>query len=76
VTDYSYFLLITDIGVARGYERRGIGRTLLNRAHRAAGGLNDIVIASWSNKAALPFYSACGLKPQVGLFGQEAKDWK
>lgn len=72
VTDRAYFLLITDLGVARGYERRGIGRELLRRAHQAAGGPDDITIVTWSNTAALPFYAACGLSPQTGLVGREA----
>jgi hypothetical protein len=76
VTDSAYFLFITDLGVARGYERREIGRALLNRAHRTAGGPANIVMVSWSNTAALPFYAACGLVSQRGLVGREATDWE
>jgi ribosomal protein S18 acetylase RimI-like enzyme len=75
VTDNAYFLFVTDLGVSRGYERRGIGRTLLRRAQRAAGGRDELVVVSWSNTSALPFYAACGLVRQSGLVGREAEDW-
>jgi ribosomal protein S18 acetylase RimI-like enzyme len=76
VSDFAYFLFVTDIGVDRGYERRGIGRELMRRLHNAVGGPQDITIATWSNAAARPFYEACGLKPKVGMVGMEASDWE
>jgi ribosomal protein S18 acetylase RimI-like enzyme len=76
VSDFTYFLFVTDIGVARGYERRGIGRELLRRLHEAVGGPHDITIATWSNAAAKPFYEACGLTPKNGMVGKEASDWE
>jgi GNAT superfamily N-acetyltransferase len=72
VTDHAYFLFVTDIGVAHGYERKGIGRELFRRAHEAAGGPDEITVVTWSNAAAMPFYAACGLSPQEGLVGREA----
>ena len=38
VTDFAYWLFVTDLGVDREYVRRGIGRRLLQAAHRLAGG--------------------------------------
>ena len=38
LTDYAYWLYITDLGVDRGYERKGIGKRLLTKAHELAGG--------------------------------------
>ena len=36
LTDYSYWLYITDLGVDRDYERQGIGRELVKKAHELA----------------------------------------
>ena len=33
LTDFSYWLYITDLGVDRNYERQGIGRALMKKAH-------------------------------------------
>jgi ribosomal protein S18 acetylase RimI-like enzyme len=55
LTDYAYFLLLTDLGVARGYERRGIGRRLVEMAIEASGGPRDICAVTWSNRAAAAF---------------------
>jgi len=76
VSDFTYFLFVTDIGVARGYERRGIGRELLHHLHDAVGGPEEITVVTWSNAAAKPFYAACGMVPQEGLVGREASDWE
>jgi ribosomal protein S18 acetylase RimI-like enzyme len=76
VSDFTYFLFVTDIGVARGYERNGIGRELLRRLHDAVGGPQDITVVTWSNAAAKPFYAACGIAPQDGLVGREASGWE
>lgn len=32
LTDFCYWLYVTDLGVARGYERNGIGRTLMKKS--------------------------------------------
>jgi ribosomal protein S18 acetylase RimI-like enzyme len=76
VSDLTYFLFVTDIGVARGYERSGIGRELLRRLHDSVGGPQDITLVTWSNAAAMPFYAACGITPQDGLVGRIASDWE
>lgn len=38
LTDYAYWLYVTDLGVDRDYEGRGIGRQLMKTAHDIAGG--------------------------------------
>jgi ribosomal protein S18 acetylase RimI-like enzyme len=72
ITDHAYFLFLTDLGVSRDYERRGIGRSLVTKAHEAVGGTKDITIITWANRAAMPLYAACGIVPQEGLIGKEA----
>ena len=38
LTDFSYWLYITDLGVDRRYTKQGIGRLLMKTAHEIAGG--------------------------------------
>ena len=72
ITDYTYFFFLTDLGVSRGYERRGIGRSLVMKAHEVAGGAEDITVVTWANKRAMPMYASCGIVPHEGLIGKEA----
>ena len=44
LTDYAYWLYITDLGVDRTYERHGIGRRSMKIAHEKAGGEHDIAM--------------------------------
>jgi ribosomal protein S18 acetylase RimI-like enzyme len=75
LTDFAYFLLLTDLGVARGYERRGIGRRLVAMAIEASGGPRDICALTWSNAKARAFYDRCGLVSVPGLVGRECDEW-
>jgi len=76
VTDFSYFLFITDLGVDRLHKGQGIGRELLTRAHEAAGGRKDICMITWSDSGSLPFYkSVAGMDPKKGLIAVHAEDW-
>ena len=38
LTDFCYWLYVTDLGVDRDYEGQGIGKTLMTKAHDIAGG--------------------------------------
>jgi ribosomal protein S18 acetylase RimI-like enzyme len=76
LTDFAYFLLLTDLGVARGYERRGIGRRLVELAIEASGGPRDICVLTWSNPAAVAFYARCGLVAVPSLVGRECDEWE
>jgi ribosomal protein S18 acetylase RimI-like enzyme len=74
LTDFAYFLLLTDLGVARGYERQGIGRRLVELAIDASGGPRDICALTWSNPAAVTFYRRCGLVPIPTLVARECDE--
>lgn len=37
ITDYSYCIYLSDLAVDQSYQRRGIGRELIQRTHEAAG---------------------------------------
>ena len=61
ITDFAYWLFITDIGVDRAYTGRGIGRVLMKQAHEAAGGKQNIAVYLCANTSALPFYEKLGM---------------
>ena len=61
LTDFAYWLYITDLGVARDCERRGIGSELMRRAHEIAGGEKYIAVYLIANNDAIPFYERLGM---------------
>jgi len=76
LTDFAYFCFLSDLGVDREYERRGIGRELVRRAHEAAGGEADISMLTWANARVAPFYESCGLRRLDWALGRDATDWQ
>ena len=61
LTDYAYWLYVTDLGVDRAYERRGIGKLLMKTAHDLVGGEKDIAVYLIANERAVPFYEKLGM---------------
>lgn len=62
LTDFCYWLYVTDLGVDRGYEGNGIGRALMKTALETAGGEKDIAVYLIANTKAIPFYEKLGMK--------------
>ncbi len=62
LTDYCYWLFVTDLGVDRKYVKQGIGRQLMKLAHEIAGGEKDIAVYLVANDNAVPFYEKLGMK--------------
>ena len=62
LTDFCYWLYITDLGVDRNYERQGIGSKMMKKAHEIAGGEKDIAVYLIANDNAIPFYEKLGMK--------------
>ncbi len=62
LTDFAYWLYVTDLGVDRDYERQGIGRRLMKAALESAGGEKDIAVYLIANENAVPFYEKLGMK--------------
>ncbi len=62
LTDFAYWLYVTDLGVDRDYERQGIGRKLMKAALESAGGEKDIAVYLIANENAVPFYEKLGMK--------------
>ena len=61
ITDFSYWMFITDLGVDREYTKQGIGKKLIKRAHELAGGEKDIAIYTVVNQNAIGFYQKLGM---------------
>ena len=62
VTDFAYWLFVTDLGVDRSYERQGIGRSLMKAALALAGGEKDIIVYLAAHEKAVPFYEKLGFQ--------------
>ena len=61
ITDFAYWLFITDLGVARDCVKQGVGRRLMLAALEAAGGGRDIIVYTCANKNAVGFYERLGM---------------
>lgn len=61
ITDFAYWLFITDLGVVREYTGKGIGKALVRRLHELAGGMDNIIMYTCVNKNAIPFYEKIGM---------------
>lgn len=75
LTDYAYWLYVTDLGVDRAYERRGIGRRLMRRALELAGGEKDIAVYLVANEKAIPFYQKLGMKKAEDVMQYNKIEW-
>ena len=62
LTDFAYWLFVTDLGVDRNFERQGIGSRLMKQALDLAGGEKNIAVYLVANERAIPFYEKLGMK--------------
>ena len=75
VTDFAYWLFVTDLGVARDWEKQGIGTALLKQAHETAGGDKDIAIYLVANENAIPFYEKFGMQKSDDVMQFNHIEW-
>ena len=75
LTDFAYWLYVTDLGVDRDYERQGIGRSLMKQAHELAGGEKDIAVYLIANEDAVPFYEKLGMKRADDVMKYNHIEW-
>ena len=75
LTDYAYWLYVTDLGVDRTCVRRGIGRRLMETALELAGGEKDIAVYLITNENAVPFYEKCGLERADDVMRYNRVEW-
>ena len=75
LTDFSYWLYVTDLGVDRAYTGRGIGRQLMKTAHEIAGGEKDIAVYLIANENAVGFYEKLGMKKSTDVMQYNKIEW-
>lgn len=75
LTDYVYWLYVTDLGVDRDYEGQGIGRRLMKIAHDKAGGEKNIAVYLIANENAIPFYEKLGMKKANDVMQYNYIEW-
>ena len=75
LTDFAYWLYVTDLGVDRAYLRRGIGRRLMKAAHELAGGEKDIAVYLIANEKAVPFYEKLGMEKADDVMQYNHIEW-
>jgi ribosomal protein S18 acetylase RimI-like enzyme len=74
ITDFVYFLFVTDLGVDREYMKQGIGRELLSRLEEAISEKYAITVVATSHETALGFYKKCGYVSEEFLICKPASD--
>ncbi len=75
LTDFAYWLYVTDLGVDRNYTGQGIGKRLMKTAHEIAGGEKDIAVYLIANENAVPFYEKIGMKKADDVMQYNKIDW-
>ena len=75
LTDFAYWLYVTDLGIDRAYTGQGIGRQLMKTAHEIAGGEKDIAVYLIANENAMGFYEKLGMKKSVDVMQYNKIEW-
>ena len=75
LTDFAYWLFVTELGVDRGCVRQGIGAQLMRKAHALAGGEKDIGVYLVANSRAIPFYEKLGMEKSRDVMEYNHVEW-
>lgn len=75
ITDFAYWLFITDLGIVREHVGKGVGRAIMKRMHELAGGEKDIVMYTCANENAVGFYEKLGMKRSTEVFEYSNIEW-
>lgn len=75
ITDFAYWLFITDLGVDRDYAKQGIGTRLMKAAHEKAGGEKDIAVFLVANENAIEFYEKIGMSRSNDVMEYNMVEW-
>lgn len=75
LTDFCYWLYVTDLGVDRDYERQGMGTALIKKTHEIAGGEKDIALYLVANENAVPFYQKLGMTKSTEVMEYNHIEW-
>ena len=75
ITDFAYWLFITDLGVVREYVGQGIGSALVKKLLELAGGEENIIMYTCVNENAIPFYEKIGMKKPDDVMVYNKVEW-
>lgn len=75
ITDFAYWLFITDLGVIRECVGQGVGSALVKKLHELAGGEKDIIMYTCANENAVPFYEKIGMTRPHDMMVYNRIEW-
>lgn len=75
ITDFAYWLFITDLGVVRECTGQGIGKALVRKLHELAGGEENIIMYTCANENAIPFYEKVGMRKPDDVMVYNHVEW-
>ena len=75
ITDFAYWLFITDLGVVRECTGQGIGKALVRRLHELAGGEENIIMYTCVNENAISFYEKIGMRKPDDVMVYNRVEW-
>ena len=75
ITDFAYWLFITDLGVVREHTGKGIGTALVKRLHELAGGEDEIIMYTCFNENAQRFYEKLGMRKPNDVMVLDRIQW-
>lgn len=75
ITDFAYWLFITDLGVVRRCVGQGIGSALVKKLHQLAGGTKEIMMYTCAHTSAIPFYEKLGMEASKNVLVYDDVDW-
>lgn len=75
ITDFAYWLFMTDLGVVREHTGKGIGKALVKKLHETAGGEENIILYTCVNENAIPFYEKIGMKRSDDVMEYNRISW-
>ena len=75
ITDFAYWLFITDLGVVRECTGQGIGTALVKKLHELAGGADNIVMYTCVNENAVTFYEKIGMTRPKDVMVYDRTRW-
>lgn len=75
ITDFAYWLFVTDLGVVREWTGRGVGKALVRRLHALSGGEENIIMYTCANENAVGFYEKLGMTRPDDVFVLNHAAW-
>ena len=75
ITDFAYWLFITDLGVVRECVGQGIGSALVKKLLELAGGEENIIMYTCVNENAVPFYEKLGMRTPKDVMVYNKVEW-